>query len=403
MNRSTDVCLLPDGRRVKFGLKRRTRDPYYLVRFVGREGRRLEKSTGQASLKRAKDVAATVINEEYHPKSTTILTTWDKAIELMIAAMTAQNLRQPSIDDYLLAIRNLRKVHSASKGPVDISSDLAKKYKLARQAQGISVHTLAGNINKLSVIWAKWLIKECKVVSMNPWDEVQMPKVDKLDPRYITLDEEIAFFDWLKKRWNNWRLPILFFTVKGLVGCRITELCSLLTADLKDGRIIFEAGTTKGRKTRRPKLPDDVLKELVALGGRVFVWERYSEQLRAIYASRKLKCVVKVFTPARLRRFIQNEVVEYCQSKKADPDFRSFTAHDFRGTAMSKAVTSGATVDQAALAFGCHAETMKKHYLKLEEQDISDAVLDRIQATSNGRLREEIPGHQGELSSNGKL
>ena len=401
MKRATEVCVLPDGRRVKYALKRRARDPFYLVRFVGQEGRRLEKTTGQASLKRARDMAATVINEEYNPKATTTLVPWERTIELFLAAMKAQNLRQPTINDYLLAIRNLRKVHPASRGPADITPELAKEYKRVRKAK-VAIFTLAGNINKLSVIWSKWFIGECKVVSTNPWDEVEMPKVDKLEPRYISPDEHAAFFAWLKERWDGWRLPILFFTVKSLVGCRITELCFLPTDNLKEGRIKFDAETTKSRKARRPKLPEDVFKELVTLAGRKFAWERYSEQLRAINKARKAKGFVKEFTPARLRRFLQNEIIEYRQANKDDPAFRSFTAHDFRGTAMSKAVTAGATLDQASLAFGCHPETMKRHYLTLQEQDIADGVFDRIQTNANGQPKQEPPAHPDGASGNGK-
>ena len=250
MKRSTEVCVLPEGRRVKFCLKRRTRDPYYLVRFVGAEGRRLEKSTGQASLKRAKDIAATIINEEFHPKSIAIVTPWEEAINLMHSALVAQNLRQRTIDDYQLAPRNLRKEFPASRGPADIAVEHAKQYKLKRQAKELSPYTLAGNINKLSVIWSKWFIGECNVVSVNPWDEVEVPKVDKLDPRYISFEEEKAFFDWLEKRWDGWRLPILFFTVKGLVGCRITELCSLPLP--LASRMVESSSTPKQPKVERP-------------------------------------------------------------------------------------------------------------------------------------------------------
>ncbi|MDB5351523.1 MAG: hypothetical protein JWN86_2770 [Planctomycetota bacterium] len=43
-----------------------------------------------------------------------------------------------------------------------------------------------------------------------------------------------------------------------------------------------------------------------------------------------------------------------------------------------------AAYDQAFIAFGCHPETMRKHYLQLDETAIADAVFDKIQADGRG-------------------
>ena len=47
---------------------------------------------------------------------------------------------------------------------------------------------------------------------------------------------------------------------------------------------------------------------------------------------------------------------------------------------MSRAKQAGATYDQASIAFGCHPETMRKHYLQLDEAEIADGVFDKIQS-----------------------
>lgn len=80
--------------------------------------------------------------------------------------------------------------------------------------------------------------------------------------------------------------------------------------------------------------------------------------------------------PKRLKRFLQNEVADYCQ---AHPDARPFTLHDFRGTAMSTAKMAGVSYDEAAITFGCHPETMRRHYIVINEVAISDGVLERVQ------------------------
>ena len=151
------------------------------------------------------------------------------------------------------------------------------------------------------------------------------------------------------------------------------------SGDFRDGRLTFEAVTTKGRKTRKAKLPESICRELAALAGPTFLWERYAEQLREFHRQKgnnhHAKCV-RDFSPARLKRFLQKEVAEFCRTH---PKARPFTIHDFRGTAMSTAKMAGASYDEAAITFGCHPETMRRHYLVMDEVAISDAVLDRIQ------------------------
>jgi hypothetical protein len=73
---------------------------------------------------------------------------------------------------------------------------------------------------------------------------------------------------------------------------------------------------------------------------------------------------------------MQDRLVEF---RKAHPEVPRFKLHNFRGTAMSRAMEAGANYNDASIAFGCHPETMRKNYLKFEETAISDAAMDRIQ------------------------
>jgi len=389
MSKSKEVCILPDGRPVKFLLQKRAgRDPFYNVRFVGPDKRRVERSTKCANQKGARDVACQIIRDEYTPKSTLPNIPWDEAVAKMTAAMRAQNLRERSIEEYEAVVRCLREVYPSLRGPADLTEVLAKQFKLARQQEELSPWTVAGNIGNLSIIWGKWFRDELGILDSNVWDAVELPKLDKPTPRFIEPEEEQAFLTWLSQRWNGWRLPVLVLEVKGLIGCRVLELCAVQSSEFRDGRLTFEAVTTKGRKTRKAKLPQAICRELEALAGPVYLWERFSEQLREFHRQKgnrnHAKCV-KDFQPQRLKRFLQNEVSEYCRSH---PDCRRFTLHDFRGTAMSKAKMAGATYDEAAITFGCHPETMRRHYLVIDEVAIADAVLERVQrvkeADSNG-------------------
>lgn len=399
MSKPKEVCILPDGRPVKFLLQQRVgRDPVYQVRFVGPDKRRVERSTRCANLKAARNTACRIIREEYSPKSKFPNIPWDEAIAKMSAVMKAQNLRERSIEAYLAILGTLRKVYPISRGPTDITEAFAKQFKLTRQQKSLSPRTVAGNIGNLSIIWGKWFRDELGILDHNPWDTVELPKLDKPTPHFIEPEEEQAFLGWLSKRWNGWRLPVLFLEVKGLIGCRVLELCAVRSSEFREGRLTFEAVTTKGRKTRKAKLPESLCRELEALAGPVFLWERYSEQLREFYRQKgennHAKCV-KEFQPRRLKRFLQNEVAEYCQTH---PDVRPFTLHNFRGTAMSNAKMAGVSYDEAAITFGCHPETMRRHYLVLDEVAIADSVLERVQrakSVENGSKIVENENGQG--------
>ncbi len=399
MNRSARfVVELSGGKRVPFSLKARTGEPFYFVVFRGPDGRRLEKSTKESSQKRAETSALQVIKEEYAPKPLFDILTWDDAIASMTREMKAQNLRQRTIGDYLLMLNTLRKVLPSNRGPLDITPAHAQLFKTKRMEAGHSPYTVRGNITKLSVIWSKWLIEYCKLPAKNPWEEIEKPKVDEPEPRYIEPEEEQAFFDWLNRRWDGWRLPVLFFKVTGVVGRRILQMCSLPSTCLVDGRIVFPSEFNKSRKSEYARLSEPIFKELEALAGPTYLWERYSEQLNAIYRGRGQRKYAQCqgFRPERLKRWLQNEITAYNQENEGKPGFVPFTAHNFRDTAMTRAWDADIDLDRAAIAFGCNRETMKKHYIRKEALVIADAVYERIHGKAdNGEAMPPANGVAG--------
>lgn len=210
--------------------------------------------------------------------------------------------------------------------------------------------------------------------------------VDKLPigtaPRYIDPEEEQAFYDWLLKRWGGWQLPVLFFRVKSLVGRRLLQLSSLPSDRLEsDGRLFFSPRNVKNRRTDYARLPPALAAELQAIAGPTYLWERYAEELRAIHARRGTRnhgVLVKAFDPKRLKRWLQQQIADYCEENKDTPGFRPFTAHNFRDTAMTRAWDANISVDKASIAFGCNAEMMKKHYIRKDRMAITDDVFAQI-------------------------
>jgi hypothetical protein len=75
--------------------------------------------------------------------------------------------------------------------------------------------------------------------------------------------------------------------------------------------------------------------------------------------------------------WLQDQATAYF---KAHPEVRRFKLQNFRGTAMSKAKMAGVSYEDAAIAFGCNPNTMREHYLALAETEITDRVMDMMQA-----------------------
>jgi site-specific recombinase XerD len=370
-------------------LKKRPRDSHYLAYFRGSDHRRKEKSTKEANKRRATDAAITLINEEYAPKPIKPNPSWDEAVKMMVRYMKADNLRPGTIGQYQYAANGLRKVFQETHGPASITPALAQTYKVLRLEAKIAPRTVEGNLRNLSIVYGHWWRDTCKILAENPFANVEPPRHEKRPPRVIEPDELQQFVAWLSSKWDEWRLPELFLEIKNLTGCRIGELAKTPTTNLKDGRLCFEATTTKGRKQRAVKLPHTIYDELRSLVGKNYVFEAFSEQLRAIHLRRGRKhyaAMVGDFRPERLINWLEDQTTEYF---RLNPKAKKFRLHNFRGTAMSRARMAGVSYDDAAVAFGCNPQTMREHYVALDELTISDRVMDSIQNGNGSEMREK--------------
>ncbi len=147
----------------------------------------------------------------------------------------------------------------------------------------------------------------------------------------------------------------------------------------RNGQPIPRLTLNRDLRTTRPhcKLPPAFYEELKASAGPTYVFERFSEQLRDIYARRGESAharVVKDYISARLKRWIQDEAKLYF----ATTGRKRFKLHNLRATAMTRAREVGIPVDEAAVAFGCNLATMKQYYLAPDEEAIADSVFDRL-------------------------
>jgi integrase len=372
------VCVLADGRRVPYLLQRRPRDTFWLVRFVGPDLRRVERSTKETALKRADDAACVVIREEYagHKPPPPNARTWDEVLEVLEEHWTASNLRPESIKRYKSVLNVLRDILPDTVGPYAVGPAQAISYKFKRQGQ-VCPETLYENLNCLNFIWEKWLIQNCRLMTSNPWADVERPKVDKKKPKVVSDDQRGAFETWLAVKYPGWRLPHLFLAVKSYLGCRIGELAAIKPSQLRDGRVCFREDVSKGRKPRECKIPGELYQELHAIAGIEYVFQSFHAELRHFYQTHGLKKVAAnmrgQYKPRYFAKWLEERLIDF---RTQNPDVPYFKLHSLRATAISEVRQNGVPAEKAAVFFGVSPRVMAQHYEALDEVSIADEVAD---------------------------
>jgi len=246
-----------------------------------------------------------------------------------------------------------------------------------RRKQLPSPHYVAGLLLGLKGLWQKWFIEDLKIVKENPWQNVVAPKADKLPVKYATDQQIEHFYQWIEERFGKWPFPKLFLAVKAHTGCRLMDLCSLKSSQLRDGRLVFPANLTKGRKERSVPMPDELAAVVDAFKGKKWLWENYLPGLRTALAAKGFPThqLNEEFAPHRLYFWIETLFADY---KKANKDQPNLTTHMFRKRAFTKAWETGIDVRHASIAYGCNVDTLMKHYVALDEQQVTDDVFAKM-------------------------
>jgi integrase len=355
--------------------------PTYFACFNSKDGRRLKRDTNQTRINQAIEAARLIIEKEYAPAPVSPdKVTWDQAVERLKARFASSGNRKSTLGYYLKLVRSVR---GLADRPADMTPGLAAAWRDRmmvtpnRRKALPSAHYVAGMIGGLSALWQKWFVDDLKIVPGNPWQDVAPPKADKLPVRYAT-DEQIGhFYGWLGERFGGWPFPKLFLSAKAYTGCRLMDLCALKSAQVRDGRIVFPPDLTKGRKERGVPLPADLFASLDAFKGGTWLWENYLPGLKAALEARGFPThqMKDEFAPQRLYFWVETLFADY---RKAHKDRPVLTTHMFRKRAFTMAWAAGVDMRQASIAYGCNVDTLMRHYVALDEQQVTDEVFARM-------------------------
>lgn len=406
-----------DGKVVGFGLLVRS-GLIYSVQFRDVAGEKIFRSTGETARPRAITKAEEIIREQYTPPGTiNRQASWDQvAVELRVH-FEKDNLSEATVNDYL---DTMNQVRDAAVRPAAISDGLAQQwcnrylttpYARAKKKEPPvptdptkpkrgrkpkpkpepktytrSPSTLHSRVRKLNAIWSKYLIKRLRVTDSNPWDGVDLPKLNAKPIRTLVAERVDEFFNWLQTRWHGWEVPALFFEVKAVTGCRLGDLAALQTGWLsvtetpEGKRYTVAFNKNKPRKARVAVLPEDLWQRLRAVGGKTCLWESYARdivkylKLRGVPTHR----VNPEFDPERLVWWAKDEVDDF---NKANPDKPKIQSHDFRKRFVTEGHRAGLDVDTVAAGVGMTVANARRYYLALDEEKAAATVVAKIGGT----------------------
>jgi putative phage-type endonuclease len=143
---------------------------------------------------------------------------------------------------------------------------------------------------------------------------------------------------------------------------------------------------TPGGKERAVPLPDDLAAALDAFAGETWLWENYLPGLKAAlkakgFPTHQLK---DEFSPQRLYYWVETQFADYRTAHKDRP---ALTTHMFRKRAFTMAWRAGIDMRQASIAYGCNVDTLMRHYVALDEQQVTDNVFARMHGGKRKRSR----------------
>jgi integrase len=376
---------------VGFSVKLRANEPTYFAYFRSKDGKRLERDTNQTRMGQAVEAARLIIEKEYAPPVVREdKVTWDQAVEKLKARLATSGNRASTLGYYLKLIRSVRALYGATDGPADISPGMAAAWRdrmmstPGRRKKLPSAHYIAGMICGLNGLWNKWFLEDMKILPGNPWQDVAAPKADKVPVKFATDELIEPFYKWIADRFGDWAFPKLFLSAKAYTGCRLMDLCSLKSGQLRGGRLVFPADLTKGRKERAVPLPDSLASVLDAFKGETWLWESYLTGLKAAlktkgFPTHQLK---PNFSPQRLYFWVETLFADYRNAHKDRP---TLTTHMFRKRAFTMAWQAGVDPRRAAVAYGCNVDTLMRHYVLLDEQQVTDDVFAQMSGAKEAR------------------
>jgi integrase len=355
---------MADQTRVPYGFKER--NGVYYVRFVDPDGKAVLTTTGCDTLNDAHTAAAKIVLKAFtkslppDPKKTG----WEEAEREL-------DLRSDSIRGYQTTLRRFRELIPEPQSPADVTQEHASRFKRLYMKKG-KAQSCRTYLRSLRSLWNKHL-KELGYVATNPFAAVAYPEVEQKVVVIPAEDSVGKLLNWMNARYPDWELLHLFTKVKMLTGCRLLDLCSAESSQLKNGILTFTPSTTKTKKLRSVPLPADLAARLEAIKGKKYLWEQFAEDAKT-YRPGKRCPPTGVFSIRTWYWAVSNIFREY---NEQHPTAKVRT-HDLRKRAITLTTLATGSVDATAQAIGLDAQTARRYYVDAQRAFDGHAVMQKM-------------------------
>jgi integrase len=207
-------------------------------------------------------------------------------------------------------------------------------------------------------------MRELKLLADNPWESVTFAKVDRKLPESPDETVLVEFFQFVKARYPGWDLPILFLQIKCLIGCRLMDLCSARSNQLKNGVLELDPAQLKTRDFRRVELSKELYRALDKVKGETYLWECFGEQYRQLLKARGSwsRSSRVGYSPEALATFVMKLFRAF--QKATGKKLRS---HMLRRRAITLLYAEKVPVEVAARMLGMDAQTARMYYLDMDK------------------------------------
>jgi integrase len=374
-----DPFELPNGQKVGFSFKLRSRVFKVVFRHPS-EDKYVELSTGCTTKADAYSEAARLILSSYghnrgkDPRSVT----WDEAVTALTELPT---LRPKTLQGFMTAISNFRRLVITSKGPSDVTSVEAEHFHFKFSTTPFTKSPAAGaktyvrskttvhtNIRMMKILWNQHFRQMRFVGRTNPWDEIDVGKLPKASVSIPTEQTVTSYFKWLHERYPEWELIHLFFDVKALSGCRLMDLCKAKSSnlDVKGLTLTIPPEDDKTATERIIPLPLDTVTALDRIKGEKWLWARYAAEAKKWRWGTRSS---DEFTPERLANGVKNIAKEFHQATGL-----KVKSHDFRRRAITLFAKATGSADAVQQTFNLNPATARKYYVASESLNARDVL-----------------------------
>jgi len=266
--------------------------------------------------------------------------------------------------------KNWRSQHPNSRKDVELlSANTVAKWSIALQA---AFERANSNAERKKCV--RGVVSSDKLLTENPWKQVNSIKGNKTPIRQFRSDELLSLLAYLEDQWRAVEVASLMAKVLLWSACRKDEVASLCWSSerLVGEECHFEI-VGKWGVERWFRIPQSLFEGLTAIRtASRYVFAAYTDQLRTYHlngsrpwlASR----VLMEFNPANLGDWFYERIKDWAKAEQVDAAF----IHTFRKTTLQYARSGEDLNKQVAKDAGVSVEVMMRHYAKESDPEMRE-------------------------------